>query len=246
MPNTIEVSPQHLNTISVDPAERTLSVVGRVGTILVTSKFVAAETISAGGNKFLPGPSIINVGSTSYVMPGWTIRSFSSQAVKANEAYAVPIYTPVDLKVDQIRIRVTSGSGGATIRLALYDNDDDTSAAGFRPGSLQEDFGTMDASSSGFKSIAISPSITLNGWYWLLIGPSTNLSLSGLSGNDDAPVGGADQGKLIPLGNYLQFDPADAADWITNGYPDDLTVFTTSPEGFTDFMPLSGLRVDQS
>jgi len=73
------------------------------------------------------------------------------------------MYYPIfrKMRFDRVAFYVAGAGGtGARIRLGIYDDDN------FKPKSLLDDFGEIDASSAGMKSIDID--ITLDiGRYWL-------------------------------------------------------------------------------
>ena len=73
---------------------------------------------------------------------------------------ATAFYVPVASTLNRLSVSVTTaGSAGAVARLGVYDN-----AADFAPSELLEQ-GTVDASSTGTKSLTVSIAVS-SGWYW--------------------------------------------------------------------------------
>lgn len=78
--------------------------------------------------------------------------------------HAIPFYVPqpAGVTLTGIGIEVTTADAAtpAVGRLGIYADDEGS------PGRLQLDAGTVDMSSTGYKSIAISKFLR-QGWYWL-------------------------------------------------------------------------------
>jgi len=82
-------------------------------------------------------------------------------ALVAQQARCTEVVLSATATADRIGIEVTAGGAGSTIGLAIYNSD----STGM-PGTLVLDAGTVDASTTGFKEIAISQ-ILGAGTYWL-------------------------------------------------------------------------------
>jgi len=91
----------------------------------------------------------------------------------ANTLYFLPFYLQTGRGVQALAVQVfTAGSAGAVIRLGIYAD------ANGVPGTLIRDAGTIDATTTGVKTLSFSPpAITTPGWIWLAAasqgGPTT-------------------------------------------------------------------------
>jgi lysophospholipase L1-like esterase len=79
----------------------------------------------------------------------------------AGTAYLVPIFIPTAKGFNQIAIDVTTLAAASTINLGLYGSNEYD-----QPYGLIADYGTVDSTTTGFKTITISALLT-PGWYWL-------------------------------------------------------------------------------
>jgi len=82
-------------------------------------------------------------------------------APAAGTATVVPFYVPQLRSLDQLAIDVTTLAGGSTITLGIYGSDEFGQPLG-----LILDAGTVDSSTTGFKTKSVSRALT-PGWYWL-------------------------------------------------------------------------------
>lgn len=90
--------------------------------------------------------------------------TFSTGAITANRLYAVPFYVgPGGFAADRIGVNVTASAAG-NARLGVYA----IHATSFLPDALLLDAGTVDVSTTGFKSITISQTFTANPPYYLV------------------------------------------------------------------------------
>ena len=79
-----------------------------------------------------------------------------------NMLMLVPFPVGEATTIDRITCGVIgTGNAGSVVRLGFYNDDD-----GF-PGALLFDAGTVDATSSGYKEITVSQSLTANTLYWV-------------------------------------------------------------------------------
>lgn len=85
-----------------------------------------------------------------------------SSEIAANRLYAVPFYVPQDAAFDVVGFTVTTAVAGATVRMGLYGLGSPGLA-----GSLIADFGTVDASAAGFRSVTIATTLP-RGLCWLV------------------------------------------------------------------------------
>jgi len=104
-------------------------------------------------------------------LSGWP--ALTSRALTANVLRAGPLYIPQDAAFDTVGVEVSVAAAGATIRFGLY-------AAGTNglPTNLIAEFGVVDASATGFRSIPITRTIP-RGFYRLAGAPNTELSVMG-------------------------------------------------------------------
>ncbi len=91
---------------------------------------------------------------------GW--RSATTTAFQASKLAGQPFYMPRDKTADRIAVNITTADAGKVIRLGIYNGD----GADLYPGSLLLDAGTVDASSTGVKTISINQSMP-KGLYFL-------------------------------------------------------------------------------
>jgi hypothetical protein len=89
----------------------------------------------------------------------------STATLTAGRVYGVPFIPKTSGSLDQVGIEITTGVAGATVRLGVYAHDATTGL----PTTLLGDAGTIDASTTGFKSAALPSSIpvTAGSVYWL-------------------------------------------------------------------------------
>ena len=89
----------------------------------------------------------------------------------------VPIWVPHTVTVDRIGMEVTTGLAGPTVTLGIYGSTvDDT------PGALILNAGTIDPSTSGFKQITISQTLS-RGLHWLSFHTTDKLSYRSITGS---------------------------------------------------------------
>ena len=88
----------------------------------------------------------------NFVQSNMNARANANLAITANAAYLMPVEMHPSRVYAQIGIRVgTGGSAGSVIRLGLYARNIDGT-----PGALIVDAGTVDATTSGYKSVVVS------------------------------------------------------------------------------------------
>lgn len=88
-----------------------------------------------------------------------------------NRLYATPVYIPQNATFTVAGIEITSAATGATVRLGIY-----AANVNGLPGALVADFGTIDATVVGFRSVPISLTLP-RGSYWL-VGVTNNTSVA--------------------------------------------------------------------
>jgi hypothetical protein len=165
-------------TVGIDPSGYVASVNGATGTAVLDTDDVSEGTVNlynrvpTGG---VSGQVLAKVSATDYDLtwqqPGHPLppptvgeylvpTSFGGVAntgFNNNEAQATPVYVMRSVTVDQINCIVTVVASSASEgRLGIYASD----AAG-KPSTLIVDAGVYDATTSGVKSITLSPAVTL-------------------------------------------------------------------------------------
>jgi len=93
-------------------------------------------------------------------LDGW-VGPLIEQSGNADFLYAVPFLCPQTVTFNQVGVEVTTAVVGGTIRMGLYG----VGADGM-PASLVQDWGTVDASAIGWRSIPITAAVP-RGLYWL-------------------------------------------------------------------------------
>ena len=147
--------------------------------LTVNSGATAPEWAAASGGAAGGGPTF-----ASGWYAGWSGAPATIGSTE-DRAHYVPIPVPRSLTIDRIGIEVTSSATGSpTVRLGVYADGNGV------PGALILDAGTVDASTPGFKEIAISQALTA-GLVWLACaqqgGTSTGV-LRGMTGSTHVAI----------------------------------------------------------
>lgn len=109
--------------------------------------------------------------------------ALTSTTIVDNRLYMQPIGVSDSILLDNVRIRVTTGSGN--IRLAIFNGTN------FYPYTKVWESDNIDASSAGAKDIAISLTLDKNKTYWLaLIADNTSVRLSSYQVYQMPPIKG--------------------------------------------------------
>lgn len=170
-------------------------------------------------------------GFSVYMTPAFT--NTDTRTLTANTLYRVPLYVPVAKTISEIAISVSTAAAGASIRLGIRNYNDATGEFT----TLVSDCGTVDASTTGLKSIT-GLSITLNpGLYFLecVSNGSPNVASSATASN------------VISLGaNYLSASAVYPIGWVSRAFtyaalPADETG-VSSGTGTINIMPIIGVR----
>ena len=99
-----------------------------------------------------------------YIAPSSVVATDSGLAVTLDRVYYLPFPVGESLAIDRIACSVTTlGSAGAVVRLGIYSDTDGI------PDARVLDAGTVDATTTGFKEITISQSLTAGSLYWMAI-----------------------------------------------------------------------------
>lgn len=108
---------------------------------------------------------------------GSVIAPNTTLALTANRLYAVPFFTPVARTITKMAIHVTTLGTGAVTRLGICQDN-----GSIYPGALVVDAGTVDCSTTGFKSISgLSVPWSPNTLYWALLVASVAFTLSAVT-----------------------------------------------------------------
>jgi hypothetical protein len=102
-------------------------------------------------------------GSTQYFTTGIAGTAKSTLAITANRLYAIPFFSPVPLKIDQLAIHVSTLLAGAA-RLGVYVDD-----GTIKPGKLIIDAGTVDTGTAGAKTLTVDLRFERKRLYWLAL-----------------------------------------------------------------------------
>lgn len=86
------------------------------------------------------------------MLPGVDIYGLTTLTITANRLYYTPIYLSRQLTVSAFYIRVTGAAVNGAIRVGIYKADKN-----WQPESLVVDAGAIDTSSTGTKSVSLSP-----------------------------------------------------------------------------------------
>jgi hypothetical protein len=119
----------------------------------LTGIITSAGNATSVSGLFLP----YRTGATFYYSPLFGIET--TLILVQNTMYAMPFFVPVTTTFDSIGV-VATGVASSSVRLGIYS---DTSGV---PNALVLDASTVATTTTGFKAIAISQSLTA-GWYWL-------------------------------------------------------------------------------
>lgn len=93
---------------------------------------------------------------------GCETYSPASLTQTAGWCYVVPFFAPVAKSFDQLAVDVTTAAAGAMIHLGIYGADELD-----QPFGREVDAGSVDASTTGFKTAALSGVALEPGWHWL-------------------------------------------------------------------------------
>jgi hypothetical protein len=80
-----------------------------------------------------------------------------------NRLHLWPLWVPVTVEIDQLACEVTTLTASSVARMGLYLSD----GTGGKPATLLLDAGTIDSSTTGVKTIAISQVLQGQRLYWL-------------------------------------------------------------------------------
>lgn len=137
--------------------------------------------------------------------PLWatTIDSSTGFTVTADRLYVMPISFGGGVSIDRITVGVVTGAGNAY--MGLYNLDGDG-----KPTTLVTDYGTIDVSTSGEKSITISETLT-SGYYGLgIVFSGTPAVYTGASSSGNIAdlllngvIFGGNNSTSFPMGRYM-------------------------------------------
>lgn len=120
-----------------------------------------------------------------------------SGTLTADQLYCMPFLVYETESYDLVAAQVVTQQSGANWRLGIYADDGNGA-----PDALIQDFGTVSAATTGYKSIAISPALSLDpGIYWLAIVTGTAgtviTSITNSNGGSDINVLGLTAGSIL-------------------------------------------------
>ena len=105
-----------------------------------------------------PTPALNRIAGMYY---GYPPLSNAAAAIAANRMTLLPAPMRAGL-YDRIGARVTVAAAGSTVRLGVYDSDDNG-----QPRTLLLDAGTIDGNSATIQTITIALTLPAHGVYWL-------------------------------------------------------------------------------
>lgn len=98
---------------------------------------------------------------------GWVANFVTNQAPTSGY---IPLIVSRGMSIDAAGVNINTAIAGSTVKIALYEDD----GTGY-PGDMVVDFGTIDSSTTGVKTLTLgSPQAITAGLYWLLSIVSTN------------------------------------------------------------------------
>jgi hypothetical protein len=89
--------------------------------------------------------------SAWWYIPGNQVRGTSTREMTLNYMFYFPWFVEVPYPIDQLGVEVTTAAAGALPRLGIYNAD-----TNWQPSTLFLDAGTVDASTTGLKTKAVS------------------------------------------------------------------------------------------
>lgn len=115
----------------------------------------------------------------------------------ANQVYYIPAYIPIRTVVGSLACRITiAGSAGEEVLLGMYSANADG-----EPETLLAQ-GTVDASTTGSKTVSVTNFVINPGWYYMVtVKESTGITGTGMVGTEMScsPWGLEDGGNLSPI-----------------------------------------------
>lgn len=102
-------------------------------------------------------------GSTQYFTTGLLGTAKTTYAITANRLYAIPFFTPIPLKIDELAIHVSTGVVGSA-RLGIYVDD-----GTIKPGRLLIDAGQVTTSPAEAKTLTVALTLARKKLHWLAL-----------------------------------------------------------------------------
>jgi hypothetical protein len=117
---------------------------------------VTATASVVPNNVFLP-----KVGQ--FLIPVARASASGSTALSTGVVPGSPIHVPAQITIDQLSTQVTTLEAATSAQLLIYRGDVDG-----QPGTLVAN-GSVDCSSTGHKTVTITPVVLTPGWYWCYV-----------------------------------------------------------------------------
>lgn len=103
------------------------------------------------------GRFVSSGGTNYYTVPGTPgFVSATTRALTTNRVFYEPWMIPTAITIDQIAVEVTTNVAVSTVALALYN-----ATASGQPDTLVADFGTIDSSTTGVKTVDLGAPLAL-------------------------------------------------------------------------------------
>ena len=147
--------------------------------------------------------------------------SVGALSVLQNTLYALPIWIPRGITINQLSSKVTALWAGGTFYLALYKN---SGVGTVYPGARVAVSAALDGASTGWKGHAISPAVALDaGQYWF------GFNCSNTANQFSAVASASNNDWSLPVGfNKTEYDAG--TPWRTQIYV--AMVFAQPPDPF--------------
>lgn len=123
----------------------------------------------------------------------------STNPASVNTLWLTPLWVPAPITIDTIACEVTAAVAATTVRLGLYG-----SASTDMPGGLVLDAGTIDSSTTGIKTITLSPTLRIPAGLWWLasVAQGGSPTLRTIGNSAAPPVAGTAGGGGTGLNTY--------------------------------------------
>lgn len=144
-----------------------------------------------GRDPFFAAPRSPFIQTNIFVLSNYLSASDSAQAHTLNTLFAYPLFIDSRVTFNQVAVEVTTAVASSTVRLGLY-----TMSSTGTPNELIADWGTVDTSSLGAKTITIDQTL-FPGTYFL-----THVAQGGAPGLRSRPVNYPFYGNGTTTGNF--------------------------------------------
>jgi hypothetical protein len=129
---------------------------------------------SGGGASDFTLCTLFKPAATAWVTNAWNNTAFGTQAQVAGRAVLSPFLSSHDLTIDQVAVSVSTAVAGALFKVVIHAADADG-----RPGAVLAESPTLDAATTGTKTVALAASLSLSKGtlYWIGVRSSSTATL---------------------------------------------------------------------